>query len=177
MKHILLCLIVVFFTSGCGKSQKDIAGVYETKEIKEPIDSYKHRSKKWILDLSESGNFTLTKEVFLVPTQDKKYSPIPEKGVSISGEWSLADNMISLKWETFRDLHSEEKDLKSQFGDPVIGIKINSSLPSEVQSNGDLIMGELLLTKYKKTDLEPHRFDAYLQPAYEVGKLRFTKTN
>ena len=122
-------------------------------------------------------NFSFEESARYLGVSVSSVKRLREKGVSISGEWSLADNMISLKWETFRDPHSEEKDLKTQFGDPVTGIKINSSLPSEVQSSGDLIMGELLLTKYKKTDLEPHRFDDYLQPAYEIQKLRFTKTN
>lgn len=131
MKHILLCLIVVFFTSGCGKSQKDIAGVYETKEIKEPIDSYKHRSKKWILDLSEGGNFTLKKEVFVVPTQDKKFSPIPEKGLREIGEWILHDGSLSIMIEPF--VPPEVNGTRDR---PYL-VKI----PFEIQSNGSMVAG------------------------------------
>jgi len=173
MKHILLCLLVVLFASGCGRSQKDIAGVYETKEIKEPIDSYIHRSKKWILDLSEGGNFTLKKEVFVVPTQDKKYSPVPEKGVSISGEWRLADDTISFKWKTFR---APQKDVKTQYDNLITG-QINCSLSAEVQTSGDLVMGELSLTKYKDPDLVINPYEKFDEPAHEVETLRFTKTN
>lgn len=100
----ILSLVIILF-SGCGKSMEDVSGVYETEEIKTPRDGTRswHHSTKWILDLSESGKFTLKQEKFRVPTQDKKYSPVPMTGESIVGDWIMNKKQVTLSWNMWVD--------------------------------------------------------------------------
>ena len=71
----VLLILVASILAGCGKSMKDVAGVYETTEIKKPSSTYKiYFSSTWVLDLAESGTFTLTENKFRKFIEDKKYN-------------------------------------------------------------------------------------------------------
>ena len=172
----LFPLILIVFLVGCGKSMKDVAGVYETQETKTPSDGSGswHHSSKWILDLSEGGKFTLKEEKFKMPTRDKMYAPIPEKGAKVSGEWKMNKDSVSLGWMTFRILHKDEKKL-TEFGDPASDVSVNASITAEIQSTGDLVMGEINLTKRDPSDLDPQPWDIFLLPTNDIQEMRFLK--
>jgi hypothetical protein len=143
---------------------QDVAGVYETVEIKEQIENTRswHLSTKWILDLSESGGFTLTSMVFRVPTQDKKYSPIPEKSLRLEGAYTIKDNSVVLRWTPFVPI-------------PVGGEKDDHPdyiMPLSIQSNEDLVAGEFELSF--PTDIFDRIADGYLAFS-DVETLRFTR--
>lgn len=103
---------------------KDVAGVYQTLESKEPIEGTRawHKSSKWILDLSEGGSFTLNIEVFRVPTQDKKYSPIPVQGTTLTGYWNVSNSKLELTVEEWTDT------IKKDVGNMVFNLESNSDL-------------------------------------------------
>lgn len=101
MKYLIYSFFVAtLLLLGCAESVEDVSGVYETKEIKTPIKGSGswHHSSKWILDLSESGKFTLKEDQFRLPTRDKMYSPVPEDGEEHTGEWSMQRGSVQLKW-------------------------------------------------------------------------------
>ena len=83
---------------------------------------------------------------------------------------------MSLRWKSYRNQYPDENGIKDKFGNPK-RVSMNSLLSVEIQANGDLVMGELLLTRYKKTDLGPSFVETAIHPANDVEKLRFTKTN
>jgi hypothetical protein len=127
---VILILIACILT-GCGKSMKDVAGVYETAEIKEPFNTRTYDSTTWVLDLAESGTFTLTKKKFRKFIEDKKYQPRPMDGSVESGAWSLNGGRITITIKPFVPLEVEETR-----DEPYL-VKI----PFDIQSVGDLIAG------------------------------------
>lgn len=169
--------MLITLLAGCGKSPKDVAGVYETKEIKTPLSPSWHHSSKWILDLSEAGTFTLTNEVFRVPTQDKKYSPILEKGLNETGEWRINGDSITLTWQTTRSPHKEEEGQLDRFGYPIASVLVIATISAQIQSNGDLVMGEITLSKFQHDHLDPLPWDFYGLPTYDIQMLRFSASH
>jgi hypothetical protein len=167
----LLCVILILIAcilGGCGESIEDVAGVYETKEVKTPItgNNHWHKSSKWILDLSEGGSFTLTNEVFRVPTQDKKYSPIPEKGLSEKGEWMLHGGNLSIMIEPF--VPPEVNGTRDR---PYL-----AKIPFEIQSNGSMVAGRYDASGVNATvgEFSP---DLYLlKPFSGIWGIRFERS-
>ncbi len=154
---VILILIVCILT-GCGKSMKDVAGVYETEEIKESQNSRMYYSTTWVLDLAESGSFTLTEEKYRKFIESKKYAPLPMGGSEESGTWQLLNGEVSLTFVLFRqspvidlsgfDEAVAEGNVFDQFDEPRTVAKpipewedVLLKVPLEVQSSGDLIAG------------------------------------
>jgi len=124
-----ILILIACILTGCGKSMKDVAGVYETAEIKEPQSSGSYYSTTWVLDLAESGTFTL-KENKLRKSIVKTREPVPMNGSEVSGAWSLDSGRIIIV----------VKGLVDKDGNPDIVLKI----PFDVQSSGDLVSGGII---------------------------------
>ena len=148
-----ILILIACILTGCGKSMKDVAGVYETAEIKEPQSSGSYYSTTWVLDLAESGTFTL-KENRLRKSIVKTREPVPMDGIEESGAWSLNDGRIT----TTTKLWDEPDELS-----PVVFSVLK--ILFDIQSSGDLIAGgqfdvnfvELPFT-YENYDIEGLRF-------------------
>ena len=148
-----ILILIACILTGCGKSMKDVAGVYETAEIKEPQSSATYYSTTWVLDLAESGTFTL-KENRLRKSIVKTREPVPMDGIEESGAWSLNDGRIT----TTTKLWDEPDELS-----PVVFSVLK--ILFDIQSSGDLIAGgqfdvnfvELPFT-YENYDIEGLRF-------------------
>ena len=124
-----ILILIACILTGCGKSMEDVAGVYETAEIKEPQSSGSYYSTTWVLDLAESGTFTL-KENKLRKSIVKTREPVPINGSEVSGAWSLDSGRIIIV----------VKGLVDKDGNPDIVLKI----PFDVQSSGDLVSGGII---------------------------------
>jgi len=152
-----ILILIACILTGCGKSMKDVAGVYETAEIKEPQSSGSYYSTTWVLDLAESGTFTL-KENRLRKSIVKTREPVPMNGSEESGTWQLLNGEVSLTFVLFRqspviDLSGFDEAVAEgnpfdQFDEPRTVAKpirewedVLLRVPLEVQSSGDLIAG------------------------------------
>ena len=98
-----MIILIVCTLAGCGKSIQDVAGVYKTAEIKKPSSAHGislgiYYSSTWVLDLAESGTFTLTENKFKHFIQNEKDEPQPLDGSLIAGEWELHRNAIRCSW-------------------------------------------------------------------------------
>ena len=168
--YVVLATIVLFL--GCGQSRLKIGGVYETKEAKTPIEGsfYWYKSSRWVLDLSQNGKFRLEEKVLRIPTQDKKYSPVPAMGAGASGNWKLGSKRISLSWTEF---------VPPEVTDSGRGGQVNLTLELYLQQNGDLVAEYVnaswnIQIKQQSGEFDP---DLYLAQADFVSlqELRFVK--
>ncbi len=125
-----ILILIACILTGCGKSMKDVAGVYETAEIKEPQSSGSYYSTTWVLDLAESGTFTLKENKLRKFREGKTHEPVPMNGSEVSGAWSLDSGRIIIV----------VKGLVDKDGNPDIVLKI----PFDVQSSGDLVSGGII---------------------------------
>lgn len=161
----VLLILVACIVTGCGKSMKDVAGVYETEEIKESIKGTRsmYYSTTWVLDLAESGTFTLKENKSRKREQGQKYAPVPVGGVEESGKWSLLDGKITI---TFM-LHGPWADYAEpdKVGEPDIVLQI----PFDIQSTGDLVAGGQLDEKSVEQTIN---FDDY-----DFKGLRFKRVD
>ena len=162
----VLLILVASILAGCGKSMKDVAGVYETTEIKKPSSTYKiYFSSTWVLDLAESGTFTLTENKFRKFIEDKKYKPQPLDGSNESGTWSLNDGRITITIKPFVPLEVEETR-----DEPYV-----VTIPFAIQSTGDLVSeaNDVSGGNSVKGEFSP---DLYLlNTAYDLEGLRFKR--
>ena len=80
---------------------KDVAGVYESAEITETIEGVRsfYYSTTWVLDLAESGIFTLKENKFGKYSPYKTYAPVPLVGWGVSGNWTVEQKNVILNWE------------------------------------------------------------------------------
>ena len=184
-----ILILIACILTGCGKSMKDVAGVYETAEIKEPQSSATYYSTTWVLDLAESGTFTL-KENRLRKSIVKTREPVPMKGgKKISGEWSLNHGRITTTsapsvfydFSGFDEIQSEyQQDSQSQRrdgGDIIdklaaeekIAERMEVKIPFAIQSTGDLIVvGNSVNGEF---DAELY----FLNIDYDIKGLRFKR--
>lgn len=169
MHKLLIATTLILLLSGCSKPNSKIAGVYETQETKTPIKGTNswHHSTKWILDLHEGHSFTLRQEKFRIPTRDKMYSPIPERGTTHNGSWTIQDNQVTLNWEGFIPPETSKGSSGS----------ISFILNLQLQKNGNLV-SEQATARWRdaKSDNE---FDAYLYliTPENLDNQRFTLKN
>tara|TARA_B110001469_G_C9585529_1_gene290440 strand:+ start:126 stop:629 length:504 start_codon:yes stop_codon:yes gene_type:complete len=132
-----ILILIACILTGCGKSMKDVAGVYETAEIKEPIKGTvsAYYSTTWVLDLVESGTFTLKEHKSRKHMQSQKYAPVPLAGIEKLGKWSLRDGKITITLMVYSIW--DKYVAPDEAGYPDIMLKI----PFDVQSAGDLVAG------------------------------------
>jgi len=160
---------------------EDVAGVYETAEIKKPSSSYKiYFSSTWVLDLAESGTFTLTENKFRKFIEDKKYKPQPLDGNQISGEWKLGRDSIICSWSGYIvggvDISSAYEAGESLEGGS--GEKVTYSLIFDVQATGDIISRirevsrAVISNPFDAFDAYDPRFGT---PADKIAKTRFKR--
>lgn len=168
--YVVLATVVLFL--GCGQSRLKIGGVYETREAKTPINGTIewHNSSKWVLDLSQNGKFRLEEKVFRIPTQDKKYSPVPTMGAGTSGTWKSGSKQITLSWTKF---------VPPEATDNGRGGQVNLALELYLQQNGDLVAEYVdaswnIQIKQQSGEFDP---DLYLAQAdfLSLQELRFVK--
>ena len=153
-----ILILIACILTGCGKSMQDVAGVYETAEIKEPLNSVSYYSTTWVLDLAESGTFTLKENKLRKFREGKTHEPVPMGGSEESGTWQLLNGEVSLTFVLFRqspvidisgfDEAVAEGNVFDQFDEPRTVAKpipewedVLLRVPLEVQSSGDLIAG------------------------------------
>jgi hypothetical protein len=151
-----ILILIACILTGCGKSMKDVAGVYETSEIKKPFNTHTYDSTTWVLDLAESGTFTLTKKKFRKFIEDKKYQPRPMDGMEVSGKWELDRDSVICSWSglTFaeeqelaqlearfaQELNNTKSSLtKDEEEEPTLSSPFNRSVIFDVQTSGDVI--------------------------------------
>jgi hypothetical protein len=123
---VILILIACILT-GCGKSMKDVAGVYETEEIKESIKGTgtAYYSTTWVLDLAERGTYTLKEMKFRKHVKGQTFDPLPLEGMSTGGAWRFQDGEATVT-------------VKRPRNDGSVGM-IAVDLPFSVEASGDLI--------------------------------------
>lgn len=128
--------LVIILCSGCGKSMKDVAGVYGTKEIRttSPQDSAYMQVSQWFLDLSDSGKYSLKESVYLHP-RHKETRKIHKDGFELLGaEWTFSNNgKVFLKHADFSD---------GEGG--LFGRIIESRIILNPENNGDLVVTDVV---------------------------------
>ena len=164
----VILILTVCILTGCGKSMKDVAGVYETAEIKESIkgNGSMYYSTIWVLDLAESGTFTLKEHKSRKHMQSQKYAPVPVSGVEESGKWSLDGVRITI---SFRPLYELDESDRTE-DEPYL-----VQIPFESQSTGDVVAGanDVSGGRSVKGEFSP---DLYiLNLAYDIEGLRFKR--
>jgi hypothetical protein len=160
-----ILILIACILTGCGKSMKDVAGVYETSEIKKPFNTHTYDSTTWVLDLAESGTFTLTKKKFRKFIEDKKYQPRPMDGMEESGAWSLDGGRITITIKPFVPLLLEETR-----DEPYV-----VTIPLAVQSTGDLVSGANDASGGNSVEGEFSPDLYLLNTAYDLKGLRFKR--
>jgi hypothetical protein len=110
---------------------EDVAGVYETEEIKESIEGTRsmYYSTIWVLDLAESGTFTLKEKKSRKHVQSQKYAPVPVDGGYTAGEWGLEHSEVIITLKPF-----VPREVAAKRGKPHL-----VAIPFGVQSTGDLV--------------------------------------
>lgn len=153
---------------------KDVAGVYETAEIKEVIKGIRsaYYSITWVLDIAESGTFTLKEEKYRKFIESKKYAPLPIDGRVISGEWELGRDSIICRWSEFR---APAADLVSVDVSGYRGGEFRYSLIFDVQSTGSLVSGAIDASGGNSTQGEFNPDLFLLNSAYDLEGLRFKR--
>jgi hypothetical protein len=134
-------ILIACILTGCGKSMQDVAGVYESAEIKEPLNSASYYSTTWVLDLAESGTFTLEENKSRQHIQGHKFAPVPMNGSKVSGEWKLDLDSIVCNWSGLtvaeeQELAQLEEELEEE---PTPPSPFNQSFIFDVQTSGDVI--------------------------------------
>ena len=135
---------------------QDVAGVYETAEIKEPQSSATYYSTTWVLDLAESGTFTLKENKLRKFREGKTHEPVPMNGSEVSGKWELDRDSVICSWSglTFaeeqelaqlearfaQELNNTKSSLtKDEEEEPTLSSPFNRSFIFDVQTSGDVI--------------------------------------
>lgn len=136
--RLFYLLAVTCILTGCGKSIKDVAGVYESAEIKEVIKgtASAYYSTTWVLDLAERGTFTLKEHKSRKHMQSQKYAPVPMDGREISGEWELGRDSIICSWSEF---HVPVSDLATDPAPGYRGGDVHYGLTFDVQAAGGIV--------------------------------------
>ena len=143
---VILILIVCILT-GCGKSMKDVAGVYETEEIREPIkgSESEYHSTTWVLDLAERGTYTLEEAKFRNHIQGQTFDPLPLVGFSTGGAWRLQDGVVIVTQEWLRN-------------DGVIEM-VTVDLPFNLEASGDLVSDLPFMAPGNSVNISPAEWD------------------
>ena len=120
---------------------QDVAGVYETAEIKKPFNARTYDSTTWVLDLAESGTFTLKENKSRQHMQSQKFAPVPMNGSEVSGEWKLDRDSVICNWSGLtvaeeQELAQLEEELEEE---PTPPSPFNQSFIFDVQTSGDVI--------------------------------------
>lgn len=92
-----ILILIACILTGCDKSMKDVAGVYKSAEI-----ITHHYSTTWVLDLAESGTFTLKEKRFRV----YKAGIAPQNGRKISSEWQIFPDYVCCTWTEYGEVFS-----------------------------------------------------------------------
>lgn len=164
-----ILILIACILTGCGKSMKDVAGVYETAEIKEPQSSGSYYSTTWVLDLAESGTFTL-KENKLRKSIVKTREPVPIDGSEISGKWEFDRDSIICSWSEF--VKAEAVPEKPWTG----YIEVYYSLNLDVQATGSLVSGTIGVPDSEEDTGVFDDYDPNIAYSYYVLKgLRFKR--
>lgn len=160
-----ILILIACILTGCGKSMEDVAGVYETAEIKEPQSSGSYYSTTWVLDLAESGTFTLKENKLRKFREGKTHEPVPMDGIEESGGWSLNDSRVTITFNPFVPLEVGETRNRP----------IEAGIPFAIQSTGDLVSemnwvgGGNTVDGVFNTDL------LFLHRKYDIKGLRFKR--
>lgn len=168
-----ILILIACILTGCGKSMKDVAGVYETAEIKEPQSSGSYYSTTWVLDLAESGTFTL-KENKLRKSIVKTREPAPMNGSEVSGKWELDLDSVICNWREYRTPASDLVDGPPHHG--YRGGESHYSLTLGVQSNGSLVseaIDEPDAEEARKGEFNPDLY--FLNNDYDIKWLSFKR--
>ena len=163
-----ILILIACILTGCGKSMQDVAGVYETAEIKEPQSSATYYSTTWVLDLAESGTFTLKENKLRKFREGKTHEPVPMNGSEVSGKWELDRDAVICSWSEFRAPATDLDD-----GPPYTGYRggeSHYSLTLGVQSGGDIISGTV--PRKKLPEIEGF---SLLSSADRISNLRFKR--
>ena len=160
-----ILILIACILTGCGKSMKDVAGVYETAEIKEPQSSGSYYSTTWVLDLAESGTFTLKENKLRKFREGKTHEPVPMNGIEESGAWSLDGGRITITIKPFVPLLVEETR-----DEPYV-----VTIPLAVQSTGDLVSGANDASGGNAVEGEFSPDLYLLNTAYDLKGLRFKR--
>lgn len=164
--HLSVFLIpIACFLTGCGKSMKDVAGVYETEEIKEPIEgtTTAYHSTTWVLDLAERGTFTLREVKFKNHIQGQTFDPLPLDGMSTGGGWRLQDGEATVTVKR-PPMHGS------------VGM-VAVELPFSVEASGDLVSE---FPSFPSSDVTKHPQAVWdvMDELLEVGSsLRFKRVD
>jgi hypothetical protein len=129
---LIACILI-----GCGKSMQDVAGVYETAEIKEPQSSATYYSTTWVLDLAESGTFTLKENKLRKFREGKTHEPVPMNGSEVSGKWELDRDSVVCNWSEFYVLPTDLDEAPPSPG--YRGGEFYYGLTFDLQNTGDII--------------------------------------
>jgi hypothetical protein len=140
-----ILILIACILTGCGKSMQDVAGVYETAEIKEPLNSVSYYSTTWVLDLAESGTYTLEEAKFRNHIQGQTFDPLPLVGFSTGGAWRLQDGVVIVTQEWLRN-------------DGVIEM-VTVDLPFNLEASGDLVSDLPFMAPGNSVNISPAEWD------------------
>ena len=168
-----ILILIACILTGCGKSMQDVAGVYETAEIKEPLNSGSYYSTTWVLDLAESGTFTLKENKSRQHMQSQKFAPVPMNGSEVSGEWKLDRDSVICSWSEYHDDGLEVSP------DPGEYLEYYYRLTLGVQSNGSLVSGSIEVSGGKEVQEGEIDLRVLVHPAWtecpDIKDLRFKR--
>ena len=153
-----ILILIACILTGCGKSMQDVAGVYETAEIKEPQSSGSYYSTTWVLDLAESGTFTLKENKLRKFREGKTHEPVPIDGSEISGKWEFDRDSIVCNWSGKKSFHL--------------------TLTLDIQSTGSLVSGTIGVPDVevaRKIVSEDDLYFLHFNYPYGFNNLRFKR--